>query len=645
MHPDDLPCLPRLPSPMRSGLRLFQQWMLPLFSPRRLGWMGLAIGCFVWVSSFSGLVSVAWGQLSLPNSSVPTPSLPPRVERIGSLETAPVRFENRDLFRVTALTVPDRTNPEGRILVEARAAQIEANLRRVLSKDPTWNLDSAREYFTLFDPDTVRVNVATLNEQTVLTVTDAYRSQPLELLTVTRLDARYYGLTVEELAQQWQQLLQQRLTRALEARKPDVITQQLQQAIQVGVGVLLISALLLLLQKLFTVRSRALKRQLAVETAKSRSQTQSSEPASRAAHRLDFITAIQQQFPIEKRLAIVSLLRWLLFWGQVSIWFAGISWILHIFSSTEALAENLLRLPIALLLVWFLLGLVNRLGDILITRVSRAWQNNDLFTFEDAQRRSLRISTILRSTKGFKTFVLYALGIGGLLSYIGVPIGSVLTLGAVVALAVSLASQSLIKDLVNGFLILCEDQYAIGDWIAVGTVDGLVENMNLRITQIRTVEGRLITIPNSLISQVENLTRNWSRTDFMITVAYNTDIKLALDVIKQVARQIYDDPKWQPHLLKPPEVVGVESISHEGQTIRVWIDTQPLQQWRAGREFRLRVRIALEESGIDIGMPQQVIWHRQQDDRNSTSDAEVWLPAKHTDAGNGKGKEVNGEKW
>ncbi|WAL61838.1 mechanosensitive ion channel family protein [Thermocoleostomius sinensis] len=623
--------------------RLYQQSFRSFFQFRRWRWMGLAIGCLVWVSGFSGLAPAAWGQLSLPDSSVPTPGLPPRVERLGSLETAPVRFENRDLFRVTAVTVPDRANPEGQILVEARAAQIEANLRQVLTKDPTWNLDSGREYFTLYDPDTLRVDVATLNGQTVLTVTDAYRLQPLELLTVTPLDARYYGLTVEELAQQWQQLLQQRLTRALEARKPDVITQQLQQAIRVAVGVLVISALLLLLQKLFTVRSRALKRQLAVETAKSRTQTQSSEPASRATHRLDFITAIQQQFPIEKRLAIVSLLRWLLFWGQVSVWFVGISWILHIFSSTEALAENLLRLPIALLLVWFVLGLVNRLGDILITRVSRAWQNNDLFTFEDAQRRSLRISTILRSTKGFKTFVLYALGIGGLLSYVGVPIGSVLTLGAVVALAVSLASQSLIKDLVNGFLILCEDQYAIGDWIAVGTVDGLVENMNLRITQIRTVEGRLITIPNSLISQVENLTRNWSRTDFMITVAYNTDIKLALDVIKQVAHAMYDDPKWQPHLLKPPEVVGVESISHEGQTIRVWIDTQPLQQWRAGREFRLRVRIALEESNIDIGMPQQVIWHRQQNDRNSSSEADVWTPASHTESVNGKELKENAQ--
>ena len=110
------------------------------------------------------------------------------------------------------------------------------------------------------------------------------------------------------------------------------------------------------------------------------------------------------------------------------------------------------------------------------------------------------------------------MGIGWGLSVLGVPTSSVLTFGAVAALALSLAAQGLIKDLVNGFLILCEDQYAIGDWIAVGDADGLVENMNLRITQIRTTEGRLITIPNSLISQVENLTRSWSRVDFRVSV-------------------------------------------------------------------------------------------------------------------------------
>jgi small conductance mechanosensitive channel len=90
-------------------------------------------------------------------------------------------------------------------------------------------------------------------------------------------------------------------------------------------------------------------------------------------------------------------------------------------------------------------------------------------------------------------------------------------------LAISFGSQSLVKDLVNGFLILAEDQFAIGDVIDVGSAAGLVENLNLRVTQLRSSDGELVTIPNSAITQVKNLTRSWSRVAFSIDVAYQTD--------------------------------------------------------------------------------------------------------------------------
>ena len=123
-------------------------------------------------------------------------------------------------------------------------------------------------------------------------------------------------------------------------------------------------------------------------------------------------------------------------------------------------------------------------------------------------------------------------------------------------------------------------------------------------------EGRLITIPNSSIARVENLTRTWSRVDFTIEVAYDTDIKQALAVIHDVAQQMYAEPEWHNLMPESPEVLGVDNISHAGMLIRVWLKTQPLQQWTVGREFRLRVRVALAEHGIRIGTPQQVIWYK-----------------------------------
>ncbi|HIK42520.1 mechanosensitive ion channel family protein, partial [Thermoleptolyngbya sp. M55_K2018_002] len=292
--------------------------------------------------------------------------------------------------------------------------------------------------------------------------------------------------------------------------------------------------------------------------------------------------------------------------GQILIWLGGIVLIVSRFPGTYTLTESIWLKPLSLLLIWFLVGLLNRLGDALINGLSNAWQENDLFTPEEAQRRSLRISTIVTAMKGLKTFLVYLMGLGWAFSVLGLPVGSVLTFGAVLAFAASLASQNLIRDLVNGFLIISEDQYAIGDVVTIGNSTGLVENMNLRVTQLRNGDGRLITIPNSMVDRVENQTRLWSRVDLIITVAYDSNIEHVLSVIRDVAQGLYDDPQWRDKFYNPPQVLGVETLSHEGISIRVWLDTQPMQQFAVGREFRLRVRIAFEKNGIDIGMPQQL---------------------------------------
>jgi small-conductance mechanosensitive channel len=329
-------------------------------------------------------------------------------------------------------------------------------------------------------------------------------------------------------------------------------------------------------------------------------------PSPSPPHVPTWLDALRRIFTLDRRLSAVSFLQWLAFWGQILIWLGGIVLIVSRFPGTYTLTESIWLKPLSLLLIWFLVGLLNRLGDALINGLSTAWQENDLFTPEEAQRRSLRISTIVTAMKGLKTFLVYLMGLGWAFSVLGLPVGSVLTFGAVLAFAASLASQNLIRDLVNGFLIISEDQYAIGDVVTIGTSTGLVENMNLRVTQLRHGDGRLITIPNSMVDRVENQTRLWSRVDLLITVAYDSNIEQVLSVIHNVAQGLYDDPQWRDKFYNPPQVLGVETLSHEGISIRVWLDTQPMQQFAVGREFRLRVRIAFEKHGIDIGMPQQL---------------------------------------
>jgi len=157
------------------------------------------------------------------------------------------------------------------------------------------------------------------------------------------------------------------------------------------------------------------------------------------------------------------------------------------------------------------------------------------------------------------------------------------------------------------FFIILEDQYAIGDVIAVDKVSGFVETMNLRITQLRDSEGRLITIPNSEIKIVANLSSNWSRADLSIPVAYHTDVDKALEVIDTVAQEMSQDDLWREEILDKPEVLGVDDFGSRGVIIRVWIKTQPLKQWHVAREFRRRLKVALDEAGISIPMPQQEV--------------------------------------
>lgn len=556
------------------------------------------------------------GQLppSLPGQSADRPAV---VRRFGSVEVAPVRLDGDVLFNVVAPTVRNRNNPDGQIPVEVRAESIEANLNRVIATE--WSEGWARRqqqrgFYTNFDPKTLQVGVAQLNGITIITASDAQRSQPLELVTVTRLDANYYGLTIEELANEWNEILSRRLLEELRERSPDAIKEQLRIAVGVAGLVVILSISVWLLQRLLTRRRDFLKaRQDAEAPTPPEPLDAKAEPArdDLSPSHVELLATVRRQFSLRRRISVLGFFSWLSRWLQGVIWLGGTAIILLLFPYTKGIALQALWIPFQLLMIWFAVGIINRLGDIVIDRSSETWEDFVFAAVEDAQRKSLRVSTTVAAMKGLKTFIVWSVGIGSALSLLGAPIGSVLAGGAILAFAVSLGAQNLVKDLINGCLILWEDQFAIGDVIQIGNEGGLVENMNLRMTQLRNGEGQLITIPNSSISQVRNLTRSWSRVDFSIEVAYDADVDEALEVMRQVATQMYDEPEWRDRMPDPPEVLGVDQLAHTGMLIRVWLKTRPLEQWKVGREFRRRIRRALAEHHIPIGMPQQATRYQE----------------------------------
>lgn len=289
----------------------------------------------------------------------------------------------------------------------------------------------------------------------------------------------------------------------------------------------------------------------------------------------------------------------------------GTVFILGLFPYTRMLQVWILgslRIPLRLGLIGIGTYALIRLSYALIDKFASALARNQLLTPEANRRLQLRISTISGVSKGIITLTLFGVAILVALSTLGLDIGPVLAGAGIIGVGLSLASQSLIKDALNGFFIILEDQYAVGDVINVGDVGGLVENINLRITQLRDAEGRLITIPNSEIKIVANLSSNWSRADLAIPVAYYADVDKALELIGQVAEQMSHDQPWEEKIVDKPEVLGVDDFGSRGVIIRVWIKTQPLKQWEVARQFRRRLKVALDEAGISIPMPQQEVW-------------------------------------
>jgi small conductance mechanosensitive channel len=442
----------------------------------------------------------------------------------------------------------------------------------------------SQEYFQ--NPDAkLDVQVKTENGLPVIYVNNR------QLMTITDQDARLRQVDALTLAKQISQSLEEQLEQAKQEREPEFLVRQGAIAVGCGLSILIISWGL----TRWTNRSqRTFIQQQLASTA---------SPTARP-----ITTQLNQQ---QKR-HIQEVTKRLYQIAQVGIWGGGGLFILGLFPYTRSLQLGIflgLQYPVILGAVAIATYVSVRLSYVLIDRFTSAFVSSSaLLTPETSERLQLRVSTISGVTKSIVTIVCAGVGILCALLALGIDVVPLLAGAGLVGVAVSLASQNLIKDAINGFLIILEDQYALGDVISVGTVGGLVENLNLRMTQVRDAEGRLITIPNSEIKIVANLSSRWSRADLTIPVDYKTDIDEALNLIQKVAIEMDEDPKWQHQIVETPQVLGIDNFGDRGLLIRVWIKTQPLKQWDVAREFRRRLKIAFDHAGISIPVPQQAIW-------------------------------------
>ncbi len=189
----------------------------------------------------------------------------------------------------------------------------------------------------------------------------------------------------------------------------------------------------------------------------------------------------------------------------------------------------------------------------------------------------------------------------------GLDIGPAIAGLGIVGIAVGFGAQSLVKDYLNGSLILIENQFSKGDVIRVAGVSGTVEDFSLRRTTLRDLDGVVHTVPNGEIGVASNLTRVWARINQDVIVSYGTDIDKAIEVVDTVGRDMASDPAWNRRILETPRVDRVAGLGEDGVTLKILGTVRAADQWAAAGEFRKRLLAAFRANGIEIPRPQRVV--------------------------------------
>ncbi|HEX8801477.1 MAG TPA: mechanosensitive ion channel family protein [Terriglobales bacterium] len=221
--------------------------------------------------------------------------------------------------------------------------------------------------------------------------------------------------------------------------------------------------------------------------------------------------------------------------------------------------------------------------------------------------RSQQIRTLSSVIYSIGLFVILFIAAMQILALLGVNMGPLLASAGVAGIAIGFGAQTLVKDFINGFFILAENQYDIGDTVKIAGVQGVVENITLRKTVLRDADGTVHTVPSSDIQVVSNLTRDWTQVNLQVSVAYAVDSDKVIGLLKQVGDDLAHDPAFARMIVATPEVPGVDKVSGNSVEYLMTVKTAPGSQYAVKRELQRRIKAAFEKSGIEPGDPSRVI--------------------------------------
>ncbi|MDP3883060.1 MAG: mechanosensitive ion channel family protein [Candidatus Staskawiczbacteria bacterium] len=227
--------------------------------------------------------------------------------------------------------------------------------------------------------------------------------------------------------------------------------------------------------------------------------------------------------------------------------------------------------------------------------------------FLSLEAEKKREDTLIRIIFGFSIIMIWIVALLMVFQEFGLAIAPFLATLGIAGVAVGFGGQYLIKDIISGLFIIIENQYRIGDVVCFGETCGLVEDISLRKTILRDLDGKVHHVPHGEVKITSNLSKDFARVNFNIGVSYNADLGKVIEVVNSVGKEVAQDPVWKDHIIKTPEFLRVDDFADSAVIIKILGETKPLKQWDVTAELRKRIKIAFDKEGIEIPFPQVVL--------------------------------------
>jgi moderate conductance mechanosensitive channel len=254
-----------------------------------------------------------------------------------------------------------------------------------------------------------------------------------------------------------------------------------------------------------------------------------------------------------------------------------------------------------LVAIFFIALLINRFLRVLTKLIIKPAATQS----RAAQVREQQTRTLAGVLYGSGSKVVWIVALLTALAQLQIPVAPALTLAGLASVAVGFGAQNLVRDIITGFYIVLEDQYAMGDTIQVGDMTGRVEYLTLRRTVLRDARGALVTIANGEIRTVSNLSRDWSQAFVDIAIAPEVSLEKTMHALESAAAELRGDPSWSQALVDGPRILGVQSFDRSASTVRLQVRTAPTRQDEVSRELRRRIQIEFQRQGLPLSSVQR----------------------------------------